>query len=756
MVKKQAKKKKASGVLALAMACMIMLSMVLVFFGTGDVSANEIPQRCGMECTGSEEMHSTMSLGNIRTPAEWETTERVLILPTVNYNLQLGDIGIPGENTDVEIEDVSHVFTDPPHGFDPVPIQDEFMFVRDYGPLSVMFEVGERYYRNVRYNEVNSPLLPRDEFTQWYATKRGEVFTTHYDVKAHGGDFMIDSGGFHFYSSYWEESWNNIFGIYGSHKVHNESCAVHSHIDMFAKFVSENTVIIAERVTNYLIQGQQKNLTDEQGDILDDVATFFESAKARNGQPYEVIRVPAWFELVDDEWKLISYTNSLIVNDKVIIPTYDNHPQKNWNSIVFWKYVNALPNHDIAPIYTPPEVIGLGGMVHCATMQIPKRNRPPVISDVDVKLDLTNNTAFINATITDQRFNMSEEDWEECTGFTATLYYRNTDSDLFIPAEFYHDSGDNYIASSYLDPEGDEYEYFIHVEDSDKAVSYYGDAWEPKTFEPHVNIYEPSQGHTLWPTVNIYWESNTLPGVITHYSIRCKFDSDPWGDWYNTGMYTNHTYTDMAEGEWSVQVRVTTYDSETYTDFVTFTVSKPPPHVEITQPIDQQVWPGNYVIVGWKSDTHPDAIDYFTLSRGMGPFWFAVYQGKNTSHLLELPDGWHTLRVHVRTIFDDSIYDEVTFYVDGDGGPDSVDDNTLRIKEDTVFFTWDLEGRYDDDIWYYEVQLNYGEWLNLGASTHHTFRELEDGKNIVTVRMKDSSGTVWQDSVVLLVGDGPP
>ncbi len=362
----------------------LMISITLVFLGAEDVSANEI------ELEKDVIENSTLSSQNRRTPAEWETTEKVLYLPHEDYSDYFDSLTTVLDELSITRENVTYVFDD-----ENVTLEEVHMWIRDFGPITEMNEGVPRYI-NLRYENLFEPILhPRDRFTEWYG---GNKTLTNYYLSSHGGNFMIDSAGL-FYESGGTLSGNLIYYedeqvvtdlMKSFFNIHEYNVAggytINGHIDMFAKLVSENTVIIAEAIDGYQVPNGGTALSPTDADILGDVANYFESSSPRNGEGYQIYRVPAW----EQDGALVSYTNSLIINDNVIIPeyNYDWADNYDWDDYVTGKggiYYNAMPDHNRETVDSS-DVIQLGGAVHCTTMQIPKRNMPPEITNVDVDI----------------------------------------------------------------------------------------------------------------------------------------------------------------------------------------------------------------------------------------------------------------------------------------------------------------------------------------------------------------------------------
>jgi agmatine deiminase len=121
------------------------------------------------------------------------------------------------------------------------------------------------------------------------------------------------------------------------------------HIDMFAKLLGECKVMVAE--TN---DEPYKTATEK-------AAMYFSELGCGEGK-YEVYRSRAW----DDRGTWYTYTNSLIVNNTVIIPHYDNGD----NAAAGAAYKAALPDYEIVGVNSE-STIGMGGSIHCVTKEIP-------------------------------------------------------------------------------------------------------------------------------------------------------------------------------------------------------------------------------------------------------------------------------------------------------------------------------------------------------------------------------------------------
>jgi agmatine/peptidylarginine deiminase len=230
------------------------------------------------------------------------------------------------------------------------------MWTRDHGPLSVMTDNGVAFMDFEDFANSNlSSALPTNLANLW-----GIDVYNHGNVIFDGGNFMVDS-------------YNNLFAtnrLYTNNPSHSSqqinqlletymginnivtfeqmgTSDVWGHIDMQMKLLDDSTVVISSVQAGWAIY-----------DILEANYLQFASLTTPFGTPYRIRRLPK-----AENWK--TYTNSLIVNNKVIIPQY-NHPN---DIIAINTYQELMPNHEIVGI-NANSIVGWDGVIHCITMQL--------------------------------------------------------------------------------------------------------------------------------------------------------------------------------------------------------------------------------------------------------------------------------------------------------------------------------------------------------------------------------------------------
>ena len=122
---------------------------------------------------------------------------------------------------------------------------------------------------------------------------------------------------------------------------------------MVAKLLAPCKVLVASSTD----KGYQKP--------LDEAAAYFAALPcAAEGRPYDVYRVKGWVR--GGTW--YTYTNSLIVNKSVIIPSYAKGYDKEAQQV----YAAALPDHKIEMVPSDSPIVA-GGSIHCTTKEIPRQ-----------------------------------------------------------------------------------------------------------------------------------------------------------------------------------------------------------------------------------------------------------------------------------------------------------------------------------------------------------------------------------------------
>ncbi len=130
------------------------------------------------------------------------------------------------------------------------------------------------------------------------------------------------------------------------------------HIDTTVRIAPEDT----------LLYNKCYNAEDEQYEDFMALEEELKSLRTTEGNPYRLIPLPQPDPIYDDGDRLpATYANFLIINDAILVPTYN---QKGNDDMACDAIAKAFPEREIIRIDSSI-IIRQHGSIHCCTMQIP-------------------------------------------------------------------------------------------------------------------------------------------------------------------------------------------------------------------------------------------------------------------------------------------------------------------------------------------------------------------------------------------------
>ncbi|PID80068.1 hypothetical protein CSB20_08290 [bacterium DOLZORAL124_64_63] len=290
-------------------------------------------------------------LGPIRNCAEWEPTTGVMI----RYPL-----GLPYDLLrDMDDQVTLHVVVSSGYlstaqsnlaasGVDMDKVQflvrnNDSIWTRDYGPWFIFDGNGELGIVNHTYNR---PYRPNDNLIPLYFGQENGIPVYSHSMYHTGGNYMTD--GAHISAStrlvYDEAASENgmtqaevdalmqqYYGIENYAVLdYIEFGGIH-HIDTWAKFLDEETVLVKE-----VWPGHHTH------DTLEQRATLLASLTASTGRPYQVHRVYCFNSSGGDP---AAYTNSLILNNHIYVPLFGNSTH---DANALEAYRAAAPGYEVS------------------------------------------------------------------------------------------------------------------------------------------------------------------------------------------------------------------------------------------------------------------------------------------------------------------------------------------------------------------------------------------------------------------------
>ncbi|PIP54929.1 MAG: hypothetical protein COX07_02690 [Bacteroidetes bacterium CG23_combo_of_CG06-09_8_20_14_all_32_9] len=327
----------------------------------------------------------------IRNTAEWEEMQAVLVSWKSGYETFLSEIVryareeakvyiYCSDSTTVKNYLTSHSISTQNTAYIQTPMNS--VWIRDYGPNNIYTnDVDSLYLVDWVYNR---PRPLDDASPALFATRIGvplyECTQPPTDLVATGGNFMSD--GFHTaFSSHLildenasvtaynqtpktEADINNIvndyLGITRYIKMENLPYDGIHHIDMHIKLLNEETLLVGQYPTG-ISDGPQ--IETNLNYILNNFNSVF-------GTPYKIVRIPMPPNQSSPLWPsgggdYLTYTNSLIINKTVLVPTY----YQQYDTTALRIYREAMPGYKVIGINSN-SIIYQSGAIHCTTHEI--------------------------------------------------------------------------------------------------------------------------------------------------------------------------------------------------------------------------------------------------------------------------------------------------------------------------------------------------------------------------------------------------
>ena len=125
------------------------------------------------------------------------------------------------------------------------------------------------------------------------------------------------------------------------------------HIDMFCKLLNDDTVLISTSTIEPYKSNAQKAIK------------YFESIQTPNSKNYTILTVNG-FEL-NNVW--YTFTNSLIVNGVVLMPSYTEFAMEG--KVAVEQYKKGIKDVIVVGINSDASIVS-GGSIHCVTQTIPR------------------------------------------------------------------------------------------------------------------------------------------------------------------------------------------------------------------------------------------------------------------------------------------------------------------------------------------------------------------------------------------------
>jgi len=414
------------------------------------------------------------------------------------------------------------------------------IWTRDYGPWFIFNGDDEQGIVDMIYNRPrpNDDQIPT-KFGNWRS-----IPVYGMSLETAGGNYMTDGQGIAISTDLvWEEnpgmSHNQIeqmvsdyCGIDTYHVVPDALGDYIKHIDCWAKLLSPDTIMIIEPSTSH-----------PHYDDFEDAVDYFESQTTCYGTLFNVVRVYTHMSE--------PYINSLILNDKVLVPTTGSQ----WDDDAIESYQTSLPGY---------EVLGFSGSwqptdaLHCRTMGITDSEMLYIEHTPVYETQSSHDGYEINAMI----YPYSGEDLiEDSTG----VYY-SIDNENWDFVEMQYQGSNEYKAIIPPQQTGTTVYYYIHAEDySGRSENH------PYIGEEMAYSFDTIFENDPPEITNLIGQTSGKAGVSYEFCISVNdpnqddlFITWNWGDGDSTGWLGPYEYAEefceshiwTSEGTFTISVQV--------------------------------------------------------------------------------------------------------------------------------------------------------------------------------------------------------
>lgn len=415
--------------------------------------------------------------GNLRTMAEWEEIEYLLVTWVPNYsNTLTGIVEAAVNECKVLIITPNESSVENTLQNAGVPTDSVVYMDRDYNSIWM-----RDYAANTVYKDWNDSLIlvdwiynrPRpldngapEAYANFLNIPIYQMTNAPTDVIATGGNYMADGFGTSVSSKLitdendvgnsfgvtpkTEQELNDIFsdfmGIDNYIKVERLPYDDIDHIDMQIKFIDEETLLVSEYPAGVADGPQIEANLDY---ILDNFTSVY-------GTPYRVIRIPAppstGGAYPDNNGYYRTYANQVFVNNTVIVPFY----REEYDTIAQRILEGAMPGYNIVGVNVDYEsgesLIASGGAIHCITHAVGVQD-PLIISH--------------------QRL---DDTYDNLNPYQATAYISHRSGIASATLHYKVGTGGAYQSISMTDVGNDDWQALIPAQNGEVDIYYYIEA----------------------------------------------------------------------------------------------------------------------------------------------------------------------------------------------------------------------------------------------------------------------------------------
>jgi len=270
------------------------------------------------------------------------------------------------------------------------------------------------------------------------------------------------------------------------------------------------------------------------------------------------------------------------------------------------------------------------------------------------------------------------------------------------------------------------------------------------TVSPGVEILFPEDDGWAPIDLTAEWYGEDEVSGIDNYEVRLDH-----GEWIDVGDVTEHEFTDLTVEEHTLEVRAWDRAGNRNVTSASFDIDPEPPHLQVVSPEEGNSFDTDKVSIAWSGVDKYSGLSHIDVRLGEED-WINVAVSSSYT-FTDLEEGTHTATVRATDNVQQETYDDVTFTVDTTPPQLSIVSPERGAIYDEGDVTVEWQGSDDTSgIDFYEVRLDYGEWMNVGNDEAYTFEDLDDGDHTVEVRATDGVGHTASEAVSFTVDTSPP
>lgn len=294
---------------------------------------------------------------------------------------------------------------------------------------------------------------------------------------------------------------NDFLGIHTYHVVPDPNNTYIDHIDCWGKFLDVDKLLIRE-----------VPVTHAQYDEIEAIVDYFEAQTSSYGTPFQIYRVYT----PNNE----PYTNSLILNDKVFVPTMSS----SWDDEAIALYESAMPGYEVLGFYDSDWKST--DAIHCRLRGTANREML-YINHIPISGTVSNRANYeINATIVPYSGQPVYND--------SLLVYFKIDGGVYTSVPMISMGENNYQGIIPEQAGGSEIAYYLHTADQSgqRANHPFIGAFDPHIFNVLGQPGAPLSVQIQIVSGNVQLSWNAVTGA-TSYKVYSSDDPYESGDWYD-------------------------------------------------------------------------------------------------------------------------------------------------------------------------------------------------------------------------------